>query len=288
MTEPLVSVLTPSYNQAQWLTQNLHSVAAQTYENIEHVVMDGGSADGSIEILERAGSSVAWVSDTDRGQSNALNKAFAASSGEIVGWLNSDDAFWDYSVVEDVVAFFQSHPDVDVVFGHAAYVNEEGLVLHFFRMPWYGKGSLLRRYNYIVQPAVFVRRRVLGHELVNESFHFAMDYELWLRLAASGARFARMTRVLAIDRAQRARKSINILDVRDQDMHRLREMYGVAGSQPSRTLTAVHAVWCRFAGVPLAWRIPERFAFEGRVDSRLKIVWRQCFTRRRDMQLGGE
>ena len=198
MSGPLVSVLTPSYNQARWLAENLGSVACQTYPAIEHLVMDGGSADGSVELLQQT-DGVTWASEPDEGQSHALNKAFAASTGEIVGWLNSDDAFWDCRVVADVVAFFAEHPDVDVVFGHAAHVNEDGLLLHFFRVPPYGTGSLLRRYDYIVQPAVFVRRRVLAETLVDESYHFTMDYELWLRLAASGARFARIDRVLAID-----------------------------------------------------------------------------------------
>lgn len=283
MSGPLVSVLTPSYNQARWLGENLHSVACQSYGKIEHVVMDGGSTDGSVGMLEAARPPLTWTSERDRGQSDALNKAFSASSGEIIGWLNSDDAFWDCSVVADVVAFFEDHPKVDVVFGHAAYVNEDGLLLHFFRMPRYGSGSLLRRYNYIIQPSVFIRRRVLAETLVDESFHFAMDYELWLRLAASGVRFSRIDRVLAIDRAQRARKSMNLLDIMESDIERLRAAYGVARSKFSRALTAAHAVWCRFAGVPLAWRLPEQFAFDAKVDGTWAIVKRQCFERRRDM-----
>ena len=286
MSSPLVSVLTPSFNQARWLAENLGSVACQSYPNIEHVVMDGGSSDGSVEMIEEAQPPVIWSSEQDRGQSHALNKAFAASSGEIIGWLNSDDAFWDCDVVRDVVAFFDAHPDVDVIFGHSAYVNENGLLLHFFRVPHYGSGSLLRRYNYVIQPSVFMRRRVLGEVLVDESFHFAMDYELWLRLAAAGAKFARIDRVLAIDRAQRARKSMNLLDVMDADMKRLTGTYGVADSRASRVLTAAHAIWCRFAGVPLVWRLPSTFAFEARLDSRWAVVKRQCFQRRRSMQVG--
>jgi len=100
---PLVSVLTPSYQQARWLGENLGSVACQSYPRIEHVVMDGGSSDGSVELLASASPPVTWESEPDRGQSHALNKAYSASSGEIIGWLNSDDAFWDCDVVADVV-----------------------------------------------------------------------------------------------------------------------------------------------------------------------------------------
>jgi len=89
MNRPLVSVLTPSFNQAAWLTDNLGSVAAQTYPAIEHVVMDGGSTDGTLDILKTAGDRVLWRSESDRGQADAINKAFAASSGEIIGWITS-------------------------------------------------------------------------------------------------------------------------------------------------------------------------------------------------------
>ena len=287
MKRPLVSVLTPSFNQARWLGDNLRSVSCQTYPLIEHIVMDGGSSDDSVAVLESAPHPLTWRSEPDRGQSHALNKALAAASGEIVGWLNSDDAFWDCNVVADVARFFAAHPDADVVYVHAASVDEDGLVQHFFRVPPYGAGRLLRRYNYLIQPAVFVRRAVLGDTLVDESFQFAMDYELWLRLAATGARFARIDRVLAIDRVQRERKSRNLQHVLAADLKRLAGRYGVATSRGSRTLAAVHAVWCRFCGTPLIWRIPAQLAFTARVDGHWAMFARQCLRRRKDMPVGG-
>jgi hypothetical protein len=113
-----------------------------------------------------------------------------------------------------------------------------------------------------------------------------MDYELWLRLAAGGSKFARLDRVLAIDRAQRARKSLNLLGVLASDMERLASTYGVSTSKSSRVLAAAHAVWCRFAGVRLAWHLPQEFAFSAQVDSVWRVLWRQCFQRRRDMSVG--
>jgi glycosyltransferase involved in cell wall biosynthesis len=282
---PLVSVLTPSFNQVRWLGENLASVAAQSYAHLEHIVMDGGSTDGSVEMLARGGGSVSWVSEVDAGQSDALNKAFQASKGEIIGWLNSDDAYWDARVVSDVVTFFERHRDVDVVYGHAAGVNEDGLILHYFRMPPYGSGAMLRRYDYIIQPAVFFRRRVIEGDVVDESFHFAMDYELWLRLAAQGARFGRIHRVLAIDRMQRARKSIGMLDVLDQDMARLISTYNLRRDRMSRVLSAAHAIWCRIIGLSLIREAPAELVFNGCFDSRWRTVVRQCLTRRRNMPL---
>lgn len=281
-----LSILTPSYNQVRWLPDNLASVACQSYPTVEHIVMDGGSNDGTVEVL-RETSGVDWESEKDRGQSHALNKAFQRSTGEIIGWLNSDDAYFDCDVFAEVMEVFDHHPEVDVVYGHSAYVNEWGLLLHYFWAPRFSAG-MLRRYDFIIQPAVFVRRSALRDRLVDESYHFAMDYELWLRLLKSGARFHRIDRVLAIDRAQRMRKSMTILDVLESDMQRLRDEYGVAQGKPARLLSALHAVWCRLCGASLVLRQVNvgSLAFSAATDGRWATLRRQCFTRRRNMEVG--
>ena len=109
-TGPLVSVVTPSYNQGRWLADNLRSVAMQSYSAIEHVVMDGGSTDGSRDILASASPAVVWDSGPDGGQSDAINKAFSRSTGEIIGWLNSDDAYFSGDVVARAVEVFENIP----------------------------------------------------------------------------------------------------------------------------------------------------------------------------------
>ena len=223
-TTPLVSILTPSYNQAAWLADNLHSVACQTYPHIEHIVMDGGSTDGSVGILEAAHGSVRWRSEPDKGQADAVNEAFAESSGEIIGWLNSDDAYFDSQVVEDIVAVFQREPDVDVVYGHALQTTEDGAFIQVLWVPEFD-ADLLGALDFIVQPAAFVRRSTLSDPMLDKSFHFAMDYELWLRLRSSGASFERIDRVTAIDRHQPSRKSTTIKDVYRNDLDRLAMMY---------------------------------------------------------------
>jgi glycosyltransferase involved in cell wall biosynthesis len=128
-SRPLVSVLTPSFNQAAWIGDNLASVACQTYPHIEHIVMDGGSTDGTAELLAAAGPAVHWRSEPDSGQAHAINKAFSESRGEIIGWINSDDAYVDCRVIEDVVSYFERHPRVDVVYGHAAQVAADGAII---------------------------------------------------------------------------------------------------------------------------------------------------------------
>ena len=281
--QPLVSVLTPSFNQARWLEDNLRSVACQTYPRIEHIAMDGGSNDGSRAVLESAGPRVRWKSEPDRGQSHALNKAFAESHGEIIGWVNSDDAYFDCRVVEDVVRFFDRNPEIDVLYGHAAYVNADGRILHYFWAPSF-HNRLLRLYDYILQPTVFCRRRALGENLADETFEFAMDYELWLRLAQEHT-FARLDRVIAIDRLQPERKSQTLLEVVRNEVRRLAVTYDLNTSSAARTLAAAHHVYCRWRGAPLALTGHSGLAFSGKRDRRLAVLWRQVARRRSTMSV---
>jgi len=281
----LVSILTPSFNQALWLEDNLRSVACQTYPRVEHIVMDGGSTDGSVALLESAGPNVRWRSEPDRGQSHALNKAFAESAGEIIGWINSDDAYFDSRVVEDVVRFFDRNPEVDVLYGHAASVNADGRILHYYWAPRFHV-RLLRLYDYIVQPSVFCRRRVLGEHLADESLEFAMDYELWLRLAERH-RFARLDRVIAIDRVQPGRKSRTLPEVGRSDTQKLGLTYGVRTSTTARVLAAAHHVYSRLRGARLAMTPPTGLAFAGSQDRPAVVLWRQIATRRSKMPVGG-
>jgi hypothetical protein len=206
------------------LPDNVASVACQTYGNIEHVVMDGGSTDGSLDVLRAAGDSIVWRSEPDSGQSDAINKAFALSHGEIIGWINSDDAYFDCTVVEDVVAFFSAHPDVDVVYGHCAQITGDGTIIQVLWAPPFDL-ELWKAANPQMQPATFIRRSALSEPMLDETFHFAMDYELWLRLATTGHAFARIGRFTAIDRHHGARKSVNDKDVNDSDLIRLSERY---------------------------------------------------------------
>lgn len=202
----LVSVLTPSFNQVLWLADNLRSVSGQTYSSIEHIVMDGGSTDGSLDVLQEAGSSVRWESEPDRGQSHALNKAFDESSGEIIGWLNSDDAYVDRRSVEEAVKIFSDHPEIGVVYGHGLLVNQANRVLQFLWTPRYNHSALMRG-TFFVQPSVFIRRSVIVPPLVNEELHYVMDRDLWWRLM-DRTEFRRMDLVVGLDRHQPSRKTL--------------------------------------------------------------------------------
>jgi glycosyltransferase involved in cell wall biosynthesis len=247
VTAPSVSVLTPSFNQARWLSDNLRSVAAQSYPAIEHVVMDGGSTDDSVQILAGASPSVIWESGPDEGQSDAINKAFARSTGDIIGWLNSDDAYFSRDAVAKAVSVFESRPDVGVVYGHAALVNGAGTLLHVLWAP--PARSLLRWFNFISQPTVFVRRSALGRtDLVDPTFDYSMDRELWLHLSAR-TRFHRLDQILAIDRHQLQRKSYTRPDLALHDRELLLRRYHLPRAGSNSLLVKGVKVGVRLAGL---------------------------------------
>lgn len=274
---PLVSILTPSYNQVAWLPETLRSVACQTYPRIEHIVMDGGSTDGSVDILRAAGDTLRWRSEPDRGQSHAVNKAFAEARGEIIGWINSDDAYFDCRVVEDVVAHFTAHPDVDVVFGHAVQIDEGGTIIWMIWVPWFWR-RLLRIVNFIGQPVAFIRRSALTEPMLDESYHFSMDYELWLRLDAAGRRFRRIDRIVAVDRHQRARKGVTMTDVLHGDIGRLAQTHGRGYPPGKRLLSWGFYAWRRAMGALLIPRIPEKLAFTDRRTPKRDLFRRQLLS----------
>ena len=282
---PLVSILTPSFNQAQWLGDNLGSVAAQTYQRTEHIIIDGGSTDASLDILRRrAGPSVRWRSEPDRGQSDAINKAFADAGGEVIGWLNSDDAYFSRDTVALVVDAFHRHPDADVVYGHAALTNADGLVLQVLWAPpmWH---HVLKIHGFIVQPTAFIRRRALDSHLVDSEYESMMDTELWLRLARR-RRFVRVNRILAIDRHQTGRKTVTRPELAAQDLLRLRRARAVASGAWVPIARKLLKVIFRLAGLT---RVPEalraELAYAGHVDGLGPLVLRQISAPRSRMPL---
>ncbi len=180
---PLVSIVTPSYNQAQFLEQTIRSVLGQGYPNIEYMVVDGGSTDGSMEIIRRYADRLAWwVSEKDQGQADAINKGLRRAKGEIVAWLNSDDLYLPDAIARAVQAF-RSHPEAGLVYGDVQAIDEYGNIINLLRYGDWGLDGLLA-FRVIGQPAVFMRRSVLEQAgYLDPSFHFLLDHQLWLRMA---------------------------------------------------------------------------------------------------------
>jgi len=180
MSKPLVSVVTPSYCTSRFIAETIESVKSQDYPCIEHLVMDGGSNDDTVDILKRYPHLV-WVSEPDRGQSHALNKGFSMAKGEIFGWLNSDDTY-NPGIVSRAVLYLTNNPDMDMVYSDLNIIDDQSLPIRYCASRPFDLNALLSN-NYIYQPTVFFRRAVY-EELggVDETLHYSMDREYWLRI----------------------------------------------------------------------------------------------------------
>ena len=181
----LVSIVTPSYNQARFIEGTIQSVLSQDYPQIEYLVVDGGSTDHSVDIIRRyADRLTGWVSEKDRGQTDAINKGFARATGEILAWINSDDTY-EPGAVSAAAEFLREHPEVGMVYGDCNYINEQGEVIGRFHSKQTSYRRIRQGYNHIPQQTMFFRAELwkqLGP--LDPSFHFAMDYDLWTRISA--------------------------------------------------------------------------------------------------------
>jgi glycosyltransferase involved in cell wall biosynthesis len=272
---PLVSVLTPSFQQGPFIGDCIASVRNQTYTELEQIVCDGGSTDETIDVLRAAPQNVRWVSEPDGGQSHALNKAFAMSRGEIIGWVNSDDAYFDREAVARAVNVFVRKPEVDVVYGHSALVNADGLILQMIWVPPFNY-RLLRHANFVVQPSTFIRRSALDSQIVDEEYDHSMDRELWLRLGVAGHHFTRIDTIVAIDRHQPNRKVYTRSDLSRADERRLITAYAIPPNARYRAPRKLFKVACRLRGVGLVRQASRPTAFDGYVDHPLRLLARQA------------
>jgi len=181
---PLVSIITPSFNQARFLEDTIKSVIGQDYPNIEYIIIDGGSTDGSREIIHQYEGQLAyWESVTDKGQTDAINKGFAKAKGDIFAWLNSDDILLP-GAVSAAVKYLQEKPEISMVYGNAMLINAFGNKISDFPAAQTDLKKLKQGYVHIPQQASFFRASLwkkVGP--LDPSFYFAMDYDLWVRLA---------------------------------------------------------------------------------------------------------
>ena len=185
---PKISVITPSYNQAQFIEQTIQSVLSQGYPNLEYIVMDGGSTDGTLEILRKYADHLYWVSEPDRGQSHAINKGFARASGDVLAFLNSDDLY-EPGALLSVGSYFAAHPEVFWLTGWCRTIDAQGKEIRrlstWYKMFWllFRSYTVLLVLDYISQPATFWRREVIDKVGgFDESLHYAMDYDYSLRV----------------------------------------------------------------------------------------------------------
>jgi GT2 family glycosyltransferase len=182
----LVSIVTPSYNQAPYLEETIQSVLGQDYPRIEYIVIDGGSTDNSVEIIKKYADRLAyWVSEKDSGQAEAINKGFEHANGEILAWLNSDD-YYLLNTISVAVRCFEQNPDVVMVYGDMLAVDGDGKTTNILRYKQLSLEDLLC-FQIIGQPSVFFRRSAFEKAgPLETSFHFMLDHHLWIRLAQQG------------------------------------------------------------------------------------------------------
>jgi glycosyltransferase involved in cell wall biosynthesis len=184
MSLPLVSIVTPSYNQGHYIKETIESVLTQDYPNIEFWVIDGGSTDETISILQEyeQDSRFHWISEPDNGQSNAINKGWKLCKGDIITWLNSDDTYLPGAIQTQVNALL-SHPDYGAVYGDGIFIDEKGKEIYRCHASSYSLLELLR-ITIPLQPTVFIRRNIVNEVgLINENYKYSMDSEYWVRVA---------------------------------------------------------------------------------------------------------
>jgi glycosyltransferase involved in cell wall biosynthesis len=211
---PRITIVTPSLNQAPFLDQTLRSVLDQGYPNLEYIVIDGGSTDGSVGIIRSYEKRLAyWVSEKDRGQSHAINKGLERATGEIIAYLNSDDYYLP-GTLNRVAEFFQTHAEIDLLHGRCRSVDVNGQKVGEFFGSITSYSEILdiwdvwwARRNF-VQPEVFWTRRIAERVgMLREDLHFVMDYDYWARILAAGGKVGGLDAELACFRLQPNQKT---------------------------------------------------------------------------------
>lgn len=182
-SEPLVSIITPSYNQAAYLENTIRSVLQQDYQALEYIIVDGASEDGSLEIIrDYADQLTWWISEEDSGQAEAINKGLKRAEGEIVAWLNSDDLLLPGAVAQ-AVELLADNPECGLVFSDAVSIDENGIPTNYLKFGDWGLLDLVS-FRIICQPAVFMRKESLEKcGYLDPSYHFMLDHKLWVRIA---------------------------------------------------------------------------------------------------------
>jgi glycosyltransferase involved in cell wall biosynthesis len=252
-----VSIITPVLNRREQLEGCLRSVAGQTHRAIEHIVVDGGSTDGTLELLEAHSDEIQYITGPDTGMYNAINKGLAMATGEVIGYLNSDDLYLPYSVEVATIALAGG---ADLVFGDLGILTREREPVGFY--PQFYRDFDLNHYTHfatLAQPTVFWTRDLMERiGSFDETYKLVGDCEYWLRAAASGARITRLDEILAVQIEHAGTLRVTNPELLKTEFRRLRDQYRPAAGPPS-------GARLEHARRSIRWRYHQvRFAIEGR------------------------
>ena len=203
---PLVSIVTPTFNMARYLPETIESVLSQDYPRIEYIVADGGSTDATLEILNRYRGRLRYFSGKDQGPSDAIHRGFQSASGEVFAWLNADDTYLP-GAVRTGVEYLVAHADIDVVYGEGHWIDERGAIIDRYPTQPFDP-PLLARECFICQPAAFIRASAYRRCDLDPHVNLSFDYDLWIRMAKQGFRFASIPQFLANSRMHGGAKTL--------------------------------------------------------------------------------
>jgi GT2 family glycosyltransferase len=233
-----IAIVTPSFNQAKYLKATIDSVLAQNYRGLAYIVQDGASSDGTVELLKTYGDRLRWRSDADAGQGEAINRGFTQVGGEIMAYLNSDD-FLLSGTLSYVSRIFLSRPDVDVVYGHRIYVDQDGQEIGRCVLPPHDSEAL-KWADYLPQETMFWRRRVWDKVgPINDCLQYALDWDFILRTQDAGFTFLRAPRFLACFRVHDEQKTSANAHVGLDEMNKLRRRQLGREPAPDEITTAI-------------------------------------------------
>ena len=261
---PKISIVTPSFKQGAFIEKTILSVLDQQYPNLEYFVQDGGSLDETVDILQKHAARLSgWVTERDSGQSQAINRGFAKTSGDIMAWLNSDDLLLP-GALGTVANYFNRHPEVDVLYGNRLLIDEDDMEIGRWILPGHDS-AVLSWVDYVPQETLFWRRRIwdkVGGR-VDESFRFAMDWDLLVRFREAGAKFGHIPKFLGVFRIHAHQKtSANINQIGHQEMNRIRErIFGRIPSQ-KEIRKAILPYLMRHIALDLLYRVQKRLVLE--------------------------
>jgi len=227
MNLPKVSIITPSYNHGQFIERTILSVLNQNYPNLEHIVIDGGSKDNTIEILKKY-SHLIWKSESDKGQSDAFNKGLRMASGEIIGWLNSDDIYLS-KIIHKVVKVFENNPEVSVVYGDSYYINENDRIIRKYRSGDFDLKRLLTcGYCYIPPMSAFIKKQVFDSVKypLDINLHYCMDHDLFIRIAIAGFKFKYVPEFFSAFRRSKINKTTINIKLMRKESYIISKKYG--------------------------------------------------------------